>query len=605
MAKRQTKEHLLEVYGLLNDKTFHKARCCAEDIKKDRPNQFGNPVIKPMLEFEWVIFVREKKLELKGEMWSFNKNVLCCLDGDVIGSDVELLEWAKETYNHDDFRNEIVYDVISFEAYNKFFLDDEKRSFIYMDIDIDMKSQGRILFELDDEKCPKTCANFRYCCKDLFVNSTFHKLVPNGWMQAGALKEDNVPPQLNSLFEDESFANKHDRRGVLGSANNGRHTNGIQFYVTFDETAWMDRAYVAFGKIVEGSRVLKLIEEQPTYNERPTVDIRIADAGRFTGVEPHYTPFVGVRDPIEVTPDSSFDGGECEEEEEEEILPGSQMLAKLGPLGDVDAALDAQQQQEGLPEDLDVLLANRDEEEEEESSDASDKSSELTAVDEFDCGAALEAEEDCKVEESAQDLFAKPKVTEATSQDTGDEPFDEVGVGKNLSEEEAPADEVPEKMASAGDVVEEASVDKFAEEEPLDDEVDMGEIVVEDPELGGDDVIENAPSDGGEERLEEDVTMMADVAEDISIVTENNTEAADEAISVVTVDVVDVAEDISIVTENVTEVAEEGATVVTEDVTEMAGEDIKEEEDVKEVAEEDVKEVADEEIKEEEGGDAV
>lgn len=46
---------------------------------------------------------------------------------------------------------------------------------------------------------------------------------------------------------DESFALKHDRRGTLGMANEGPHTNGSQFYITLKSCPWLDRASVAFG----------------------------------------------------------------------------------------------------------------------------------------------------------------------------------------------------------------------------------------------------------------------------------------------------------------------------------------------------------------------
>ena len=49
------------------------------------------------------------------------------------------------------------------------------------------------------------------------------------------------------LFEDESFAVKHNKRGIVGMANNGRHTNGSQFYITLQPAPFMDKKYVAFG----------------------------------------------------------------------------------------------------------------------------------------------------------------------------------------------------------------------------------------------------------------------------------------------------------------------------------------------------------------------
>lgn len=56
--------------------------------------------------------------------------------------------------------------------------------------------------------------------------------------------------QIYSLtvhLSDESFAVPHSKRGILGMANKGPHSNGSQFYITLQPTPWMDRTYVAFG----------------------------------------------------------------------------------------------------------------------------------------------------------------------------------------------------------------------------------------------------------------------------------------------------------------------------------------------------------------------
>jgi cyclophilin family peptidyl-prolyl cis-trans isomerase len=49
------------------------------------------------------------------------------------------------------------------------------------------------------------------------------------------------------LFLDENFSVPHNKRGVVGMANKGRHTNASQFYITLQPTPWMDTKYVAFG----------------------------------------------------------------------------------------------------------------------------------------------------------------------------------------------------------------------------------------------------------------------------------------------------------------------------------------------------------------------
>jgi len=52
--------------------------------------------------------------------------------------------------------------------------------------------------------------------------------------------------RLFSLL-DESFVISHNKRGILGMANQGPHSNGSQFYITLQPATWMDYKYVAFG----------------------------------------------------------------------------------------------------------------------------------------------------------------------------------------------------------------------------------------------------------------------------------------------------------------------------------------------------------------------
>ena len=55
----------------------------------------------------------------------------------------------------------------------------------YFDISIDNNFIGRIVFQLFDEECPKTCKNFRYLCsmglfdksKPSYQDSIFHRVI--------------------------------------------------------------------------------------------------------------------------------------------------------------------------------------------------------------------------------------------------------------------------------------------------------------------------------------------------------------------------------------------------------------------------------------------
>ncbi|KAK2890121.1 hypothetical protein Q8A73_018421 [Channa argus] len=153
-----------------------------------------------------------------------------------------------------------------------------------MDIEIAGEAVGRLLFELFSDICPKTSKNFEALCTGeqglsqsgltlCYKGCLFHRVVPNGWVQGGDIspkrKGNGGESIYGPTFEDESFAVSHWKRGTLGMANKGPHTNGSQFYITLQPTQWMDKTYVAFGQVVEGFDILRRLEDATTCNERP------------------------------------------------------------------------------------------------------------------------------------------------------------------------------------------------------------------------------------------------------------------------------------------------------------------------------------------------
>lgn len=80
-----------------------------------------------------------------------------------------------------------------------------------------------------------------YCHRQLLKQQKFGKLVCLFFVPLTTFY------LLKNYFADENYAVPHNKRGILGMANKGRHSNSSQFYITLQATPYMDRKLVAFG----------------------------------------------------------------------------------------------------------------------------------------------------------------------------------------------------------------------------------------------------------------------------------------------------------------------------------------------------------------------
>uniref|UniRef100_A0A7S3FWT3 Peptidyl-prolyl cis-trans isomerase n=1 Tax=Strombidium rassoulzadegani TaxID=1082188 RepID=A0A7S3FWT3_9SPIT len=162
---------------------------------------------------------------------------------------------------------------------------------------------SKVVIELFDEYCPKTCDNFRKLCQGFqredkvnisYAGSDVSRVVPGMFVQAGDLSKvlhagKIAPPAAGfsiygGEFPDESFHVNHNEQGLLGMCkrSNVKHSNECQFYVTLGAPlSFLDGKNVIFGRVVEGFRVFKLIEKMHTVNEKPTPNVIIEKAGVY------------------------------------------------------------------------------------------------------------------------------------------------------------------------------------------------------------------------------------------------------------------------------------------------------------------------------------
>ena len=96
----------------------------------------------------------------------------------------------------------------------------QQRPIVAIDVSIDKKPAGRILFELFDETTPRTAENFRALCLGLpgygYVGSKFHRIIPGFMIQGGDFERGDGTGGYSiygGQFEDENFTVPHNSSG--------------------------------------------------------------------------------------------------------------------------------------------------------------------------------------------------------------------------------------------------------------------------------------------------------------------------------------------------------------------------------------------------------
>ena len=113
--------------------------------------------------------------------------------------------------------------------------------------------RGLIVVDLLEEAAPGAVVNFVELVRNgSFNGKRFHRVEPGFVTQGGGPRGDGYGGADYTLRTETPPGVYYDRPGYVGMASAGRHTEGVQFFVTHQPTPHLDGRYTLLGRVVEG-----------------------------------------------------------------------------------------------------------------------------------------------------------------------------------------------------------------------------------------------------------------------------------------------------------------------------------------------------------------
>jgi peptidyl-prolyl cis-trans isomerase B (cyclophilin B) len=160
-------------------------------------------------------------------------------------------------------------------------------------VDLHIANYGVITLELDEEKAPKSVANFlEYVKKGHYDNTIFHRVIPGFMVQGGGFEPGMQQKATGSAVENEAANGlKNDRYTVAMARTQAPHSATAQFFINVADNEFLNHTsptpqgwgYAVFGKVVAGQDVVDRIKAVSTgrkgfHDDVPLQDVVIQKA---------------------------------------------------------------------------------------------------------------------------------------------------------------------------------------------------------------------------------------------------------------------------------------------------------------------------------------
>ncbi len=146
-------------------------------------------------------------------------------------------------------------------------------------------NMGNMTVELNDEKAPKSVANFlAYMEAGHYANTIFHRVIDGFMVQGGGFEPGMKQKPADTTVENEAKNGLKNEPYTLAMARTSApHSASAQFFINVKNNSFLDYpgqdgwGYAVFGKIIEGTDVADAIKKVKTTRSGMFADVPAED----------------------------------------------------------------------------------------------------------------------------------------------------------------------------------------------------------------------------------------------------------------------------------------------------------------------------------------
>lgn len=154
-------------------------------------------------------------------------------------------------------------------------------------VELHINNFGVITLELDQDKAPKSVANFlQYVAKGHYDNTVFHRVIPGFMVQGGGMEPGMKQKACDKPIDNEANNGLKNLRYTVAMARTGDpHSATAQFFINVADNGFLNHTaisaqgwgYAVFGKVVAGSEVVDQIAAVKTSRNGYHDDVPVED----------------------------------------------------------------------------------------------------------------------------------------------------------------------------------------------------------------------------------------------------------------------------------------------------------------------------------------